>query len=205
MLTATYTLVALSVEQASVRMSLQSLQKLLHANFMDAHSLTQGQAGYVIDAVKRLADNSHWHKLDMYLIPAVRRATREADGLLQELDELAHAASDALASMANRFGTLALESQQGVAQFCTAIDTFCSTTLKRLEREERELFPVARAVISGEAWFSIANAMLAHSAYLEENRPAGKASAARAGTGSTPAALPQTPQLTPQPTPLLTH
>jgi hypothetical protein len=41
--------------------------------------------------------------------------------------------------------------------------------LKRIEREEQELFPVARAVISGEAWFAIANQMLAHDAYRQES------------------------------------
>ncbi len=107
----------------------------------------------------------------MYLIPAIRSATREADQLLQDLDELACAAADAVGVMATRVGSIALDSHLSVAQFCAAIEAFCSATLKRIEREERDLFPVARAVISGEAWFKIANAMLAHDAYVQDCKP----------------------------------
>jgi hypothetical protein len=64
----------------------------------------------------------------------------------------------------------AVDSGTGVAQFCAAVDDFCAALLKRLEREEQELFPVARAAISGEAWFAIANQMLAHDAYQQESR-----------------------------------
>ena len=57
MLTATYTLVALSVEQAKVRTSLQSLQDLLHANLVHQSALTAGQISYAVDTVKRLYDS----------------------------------------------------------------------------------------------------------------------------------------------------
>jgi hypothetical protein len=55
--------------------------------------------------------------------------------------------------------------------------------LQRLAREEQELFPVARSVISGEAWFSIANKMLVHEAYVQESKPP----RAVPGQGSVPA------------------
>ncbi len=168
MLTATYTLVALSVEQASVRMSLQSLQKLLHASFIDQAALTPGQIGYAVDAAKRLYESCHWRKIDMFLVPAIRGATDQANQLLRDLDELARTAAEAVGTAAARMGSAAVDSQASVTQFCSAIETFCAASLKRLEREEKDLFPVARAVISGEAWFSIANKMLAHDAYVQD-------------------------------------
>ncbi|MES2318248.1 MAG: hypothetical protein V4631_12235 [Pseudomonadota bacterium] len=171
MLTATYTLVALSVEQASVRISLQSLKQLVDTNFMHQSALTPGQVGYACDAVKRMYESCHWRKLDMFLIPAIRNATRQADALLQNLDELGRAAADAVGVLAIRLGSTAVDSAAKVAQFCAALDAFCSATLQRLELEEERLFPVARSVISGEAWFSIANQMLAHDAYVLETRP----------------------------------
>lgn len=171
MLTATYTLVALSVEQANVRVSLQSLQKLLQSNFVHQSALTPGQVSYACDAVKRLYESCHWRKLDMFLIPAIRSATREADDLLQNLDELGRAAADAVGILAIRLGSTAVDTAGKVGQFCSAVDTFCGATLKRLELEEKQLFPVARSVISGEAWFSIANQMLAHDAYVQDCKP----------------------------------
>jgi hemerythrin-like domain-containing protein len=171
MLTATYTLVALSVEQANVRISLQSLQQLVDKNFVHQSVLTPGQVGYACDAVKRMYESCHWRKLDMFLIPAIRSATRQADELLQNLDELGRAAADAVGVLAIRLGSTAVDTGAKVAQFCDAVEAFCSATLKRLELEEKFLFPMARSVISGEAWFSIANQMLAHDAYVLETRP----------------------------------
>ena len=78
MLTATYTLVALSVEQTKVRVSLQSLHKFLQSNLLHRSSLSRGQVECVCDTLKRLYEAYHWRKLDKFLIPAVRRASTSA-------------------------------------------------------------------------------------------------------------------------------
>ena len=171
MLTATYTLVALSVEQASVRVSLQSLQKVLYSNFFQQRALTPSQVDYACEALRRLYDTCHWRKIEKFLIPAIHRATHEADQLLLELDHLNEAAAEAMGDIAERFAGVSVDSADRVTEFCSAVDTFCNSLLKRLAREEQELFPVARSVISGEAWFSIANKMLAHEAYVQETKP----------------------------------
>lgn len=170
MLTATYTLVALSVEQANVRSSLQALRKQLETNFIHQNALTPGQVSYACDVVKRLYESCHWRKLDMFLIPAVRNATAEAEELLHSLEELGRCAADAVGVLAIKLGATAVDNTSKVIEFCDAIESFTAATLKRLELEEKKLFPVARSVISGEAWFAIANQMLAHDAYVQETR-----------------------------------
>ncbi|MGZ8288307.1 MAG: hypothetical protein ACXW2U_10545 [Telluria sp.] len=172
MLTATYTLVALSVEQASLRVSLQSLQKLLQSNLIHQTVLTPGQVSYACDALQRLYHNCHWRKIDIFLIPALRRATGQANSLLDELDALTDAAGAAIADIAARVKAAAVSGEAAVRQFCGAIEAFCDAMLTRLEREEHELFSLARTMISGEDWFAIANQMLAHDAYRQEIRPA---------------------------------
>ena len=171
MLTATYTLVSLSVEQASVRVSLQSLQKLLQSNFIHLNALSPSQVDHACTALRRLYDSFHWRKIEQFLIPAVRRATREADLLLQELDRLSQLAADAMGALAERLAGAAIDSQGRVLEFCAKVEAFSAALLQRIEREERELFPVARAVISVEAWFAVANQMLAHDAYVQESKP----------------------------------
>jgi hemerythrin-like domain-containing protein len=187
MLTATYTLVALSVEQASVRVSLQSLQKVLYNNFAQQRALTPGQVDYACNALRRLYDTCHWRKIEKFLIPAIHRATTEADQLLLELERLNTAAAEAMGEVAERFAGLSIDSADRVSEFCASVDTFCNSLLQRLAREEQELFPVARSVISGEAWFSIANKMLAHEAYVQETKTARPGAA---GPGAAPAAVP---------------
>lgn len=168
MLTATYTLVALSVEQTSVRIGLQSLRQMLQAYYSAQDALTAAQVDYATSAMQRLYDTCHWRKLDKFLIPAVRRATRLADDLLAELDALSAQSCDALA-VSTVFNGAIDESEQ-VKAFCAVVNTFCNVLLTRLEREEQDLFPLARAAVSGDAWFALANQMLAHDAYLQEHR-----------------------------------
>lgn len=168
MLTATYTLVALSVEQATVRVGLQSLRQMLHAYYLHQATLGAAQVEYAVSAMQRLYEDFHWRKLDKYLVPAVRRATRLADDLLGELDAQSAQAADALAVSTAFDGALGHREQ--VDALCTVIGTFCSALLTRIEREERDLFPLARVALPGEAWFALANQMLAHDAYLQEQR-----------------------------------
>lgn len=167
MLTATYTLVALSVEQTPVRAGLQSLRQMLQAYYVHQSALTATQVDYATSTMQRLHDGCHWRKLDKFLLPALRRATRLADDLLAELDALSIQAADALAVSTAFSGPI--EGEQ-VDALCAVIDTFCRVLLTRIEREEGELFPLARVAIPGEAWFALANQMLAHDAYLQDQR-----------------------------------
>lgn len=168
MLTETYTLVALSVEQASVRVSLLSLQKYVHANLMQQHSITLSQIEYACDTLNRLYQACRWRKVEMYLIPAIRQATERADELLDELATLNGAALDIIQTVRERVVTALTD--ESVAQICRSIDAFCSTLLTRIEKEEHELFAIARSVICGDVWFSIANQFLLHDANLVETR-----------------------------------
>jgi len=168
MLTATYTLVALSIEQTSVRVGLQSLRQMLHAYYLHQGALSAAQVHYATSTMQRLHDASHWRKLDKFLVPAVRRATRLADGLLSALDALSRQSSDALAVSSAFDG--AIDGCEQVDAFCNVVDTFCRVLLARVDREEQELFPLTRVAVPGEAWFALANQMLAHDAYVLEQR-----------------------------------
>lgn len=172
MLTATYTLVALSVEQASVRLSLQSFQHYVQANLRHQNSISLAQLQYACDCLNRLYQACHWRKIEMYLIPAIRQATEQADRLLDELSTLNNAALDIVRAMQERTGGMTAHTDEQVALLCGKMDEFCTALLQRLEREERELFSIARSAICGEAWFSIANQFLLHDARAVEKRRA---------------------------------
>ena len=190
MLTATDTLVALSVEKASVRVSLQSFQQYVRANLMQQNSITLGQLEYACETLNRLYQACHWRKIEMYLIPAIRQATERADQLLDELSRLNQAALAVIRAMQERIGGLHEGAEEQVSQICASIETFCSALLQRLEKEEKELFAIARSVICGEAWFTIANQFLLHDAKLVE---------ARRARSAAPIALPSRLALLPLP------
>jgi hemerythrin-like domain-containing protein len=168
MLTSTYTLVALSVEQTTVRSALQSLARSLHALPDDGGTLAPGQAAELCAELRQVVDDCHWRKLDKFLIPALRRATCAADGLLRDLEQISRGAADSLASAEACVdaGTRGVD-REG---FREAVERCIAALRCRLEREEHELFPLARSLVRGEAWFAIANQMLAHDAVARERR-----------------------------------
>ena len=170
MLTATYTLVSLSVEQASIRVSLLSFQQYMNAQLRHQRELNLALLQYAGDWLNRLYQFGYWRKIDQYLIPAIRLATPHADGLLEELNRLNHAALDSVQAVQRRAMAAIDSSEHQAEQLNIAIDSFCGALLARLEKEERELFALARRVIAGEAWFAIAYQFLAHDARVEESR-----------------------------------
>ena len=170
MLTATYILVSLSVEQASIRMSLLAFQKYMQVQLRQQSRLSLAQLQYTGDWLNRLYQGGYWRKVEMYLIPAIRQAAPHADGLLNELNGLNHAALESITVVQQRAGAALDSSEQQAEQLCAAIDAFCAALLQRLEKEERELFALARKVIVGEAWFAIAYQFLAHDARAQEAR-----------------------------------
>ncbi|SIR60964.1 hypothetical protein SAMN05880566_115115 [Janthinobacterium sp. TND4EL3] len=170
MLTATYILVSLTVEQTSIRMSLLAFQKYMHAQLRQQSELNLAQMQYAADWLSRLFQGGYWRKVEMYLIPAIRQATPHADGLLNELNGLNHAALESINVVQQRAGAAIDTSGLQAGQLCAAIDAFCAALLQRLEKEERELFALARKVIVGEAWFAIAYQFLAHDARAREAR-----------------------------------
>lgn len=170
MLTATYTLVALSVEQATVRMNLQSFQKYVRCTLMQQNSVTLAQMESACETLNQIYQACHWRKIDMYLIPAIREATERADQLLDELNHLNQVALEAIRHLQEQYGALADGRDEKTGQICESIENFCSAMLLRLEREELELFALARRVIGGEAWFEIANKLMLHDKEEAESR-----------------------------------
>lgn len=192
MLTATYTLVALSVEQASVRMSLLSFQKYMRSSLMQQNRMTLSQLEYACENLNTLYQACHWRKTEMYLIPALRDATERADQLLDELNRLNQAALTSIRLLQDKLGALADVRDDQVSEVCDSIDTFCASLLKRLEKEEQELFALARNAIAGETWFSIANQLMMHDKHLDEMKRSGLPPAEAAQVTARRRALPGT-------------
>lgn len=170
MLTSTYTLVALSVEQARTRVALQALLDRWRPAAWWGEPPAAHQYEAACEALRQVSDACQWRKLDKFVLPALRRPGVDAVALLAELDALsrrAHAARMAAQSAA----------ADGDPGCLAALEQCCELLLERLEREERELLPLARTVIPGDHWFTIANQMLAHDTVQNEHRDAGRSAA----------------------------
>ncbi|GGB88879.1 hemerythrin domain-containing protein [Pseudoduganella buxea] len=196
MLTATYTLVALSVEQAHIRLSLLSFQKYVQSTLTRQQSLTLSQLEYACETLERLYQACHWRKVELYLIPALRQATERADQLLDELSRLNQSAL----AVVRRLKQNLVEGNRDdgeVLAICESMNSFCSALLHRLEKEEKELFAIARSAICGEAWFAIANKLLVHDAQMAEARRSGVDAALPDGTAGSDKGRGQAPESEP--------
>ncbi len=170
MLTSTYTLVALRIEQAGIRSGLVAFQDYARTHFQGAASVSMRELDEVCATLHRLYRSSTWRKVEIFLIPAVRKATRQCDQLLAELGGLTHQAYLAFDNFEARMRDASGDVTILPAQLRKVIDAFCSALLTRLDREENELLPVARTVIAGDTWFAIANQSLVHDERMQERR-----------------------------------
>ncbi|HZW12267.1 MAG TPA: hypothetical protein VFF81_03620 [Noviherbaspirillum sp.] len=156
MLTATYSLVAIAAEQDTARSRLDRLQKYIHSAWK---SLQNIDFGFIENALNKLMQFDKYcrtRKIEMYLIPALRNATREADTLVEELDALSSAATNILRSIGEQLTATFFAGRIRFSEICQAMDLYCRKLAMRLEREEQELLPMARSHFSTEEWFSIA-------------------------------------------------
>jgi hypothetical protein len=143
-------------------MGLKSLLERWHPASSQLAAPTPRQFELACDALRVAFDHCHWRKLDKFVVPALRRSGA-AKELLAELDALTLAAIEA---RADAHAAAAVRDHS----FGAALEHCCTLLLERLDREERELFPLARTHIPSEVWFAIANQMLAHDAWQHENR-----------------------------------
>ena len=156
MLTATYSLVAIAAEQDMARGVLQRLRQGIQNMW---HGLQKVEFAFLEAAFDKLFQFDyfcHHRKLDLYVIPVLRRVTHEADSLLEQLESLRESGLVVLHTAKERlvatFEVGTLHAHEAVH----AMELFLENMRTRLKREEEELFPMLRRLLSVEDWFAIA-------------------------------------------------
>lgn len=165
MLTSTYTLVALSVEHARTRVEVQALLERWRPGAWWGEPPALRQYEQACEGLRQVVDACHWRKLDKFVLPALRRRGADCDALLGQIDGLNLGAVAERAAAQSAAG-------RGDPGCLAALERCCQLLLERLDLEEHALLPLARSVIPGEAWFAIANQMLAYDAHQNERRRA---------------------------------
>lgn len=157
MLTATYSFVALTAEQDMARSVLQRLRQGVQNIWSGIQKV---DFPFLREAFDKLFQFDHFcrhRKLDLYVIPVLRRVTHEADTLLEQLDSLRESSLAVLSTAKERLvatydhaGTLHMH------EAVHAMELFLENMRTRLKREEDELFPMLRRLLSVEDWFAVA-------------------------------------------------
>jgi len=170
MLTATYSLVAISAEQDKARGILSKLQQYIQSAWQGLQNVDLAFLDTAFNRLLQFDDFFRNRKVERYLIPALRCATREADALIAELEELS-ARSTGILHAARRHLVSALEiSSIRAGEICHSMELYCHSLSTRLNKEDDLLFPFARRLLSVEEWFSLAAKFLADDAEASGRR-----------------------------------
>jgi hemerythrin-like domain-containing protein len=162
MLTLTYALVALSVEQKKVQGRLSELQqcieKLRSATTVIGHS----EAESLLAEFLRLDDNCHSRNIELYVLPAIRSLSPQADNLLAEVDQIAATGRIVLKKARNILRKAAMQDEFDEIDFFDSLETYCLNLTRRFTTEEMHLLPLAQRLISSDEWFDIAAKFISH-------------------------------------------
>ena len=161
MLTATYVLLTLSIEQNKER---HFIARLLQHVRSIARRPQEIDPVFIESQLKELttfAEARHQRKVEACLMPAVRAADSNCAALINDLETLSRLGG-AMLNAVHKCLRRAMRRSASQGKFlCRTIDLYCQNLLKRLDKEEQELLPLAQKVISSDEWFEIGSQFLA--------------------------------------------
>jgi hemerythrin-like domain-containing protein len=164
MLTATYSIVTISTEQNKTCRILHRLQQHIRNAWNGLKNIDLASIESAFNNLTQFDKYCRSRKVEVHLIPAIRRVTSEADSLLAELEALSVSGMNILRSLREQLGRAYNEGVIRVNEVCNSMELYCSKLQNRLAKEEDELFPLARRLFSIEEWFSIAEKFLSDDA-----------------------------------------
>lgn len=159
MLTATYSIIALKIEQNRARWTFSAIQQHILNGIRNIKGASGIDFESMLNRLSQFEQFCHQRKMEMFVIPALRKFTHEADALLDELDSLSEASIRLLRSLQERLRSALRNGTAAVEDMCASLEQCCAHFYRRLAREE-ELVTIAERVIPSEAWFGIAASFL---------------------------------------------
>lgn len=160
MLTSTYSLIAITAEHERSRGRVARLRQHFHTAW---HGIVQADFNFFETAGQRLVKFDNFfrrRKIETCLMPVMRMMGRDAQAVVNELEQLLQRA----ASMLDHYLQLMRNASHHRAEphaMRELADGYCESVSLRLDREEQELLPLSQRLLSVEDWFSIGAQMLA--------------------------------------------
>lgn len=163
MLTATYSIIALKAEQNRARWTFSTLQQYILSCLRNLRQAGGAEVEAVLDHLSQFEQYCHRRKMEVFVIPALRQFTREADALLDEIAALGEASLALLRALREKLLQAIRSGSATFDEICASLEQCCAHFYRWLAREE-ELVQIAQRVIPGDAWFGIAASFLSQDA-----------------------------------------
>nr|WP_315399859.1 hemerythrin domain-containing protein [uncultured Duganella sp.] len=160
MLTATYVLLTLSIEQKKERHFISRLMQHVQSIARRPQEIDPVFIESQLKELTSFAEARHQRKVEACLMPAVRAADSSCAALINDLESLSRLGG-AMLNAVHKCLRRAMRRSASQGKFlCRTIDLYCQNLLKRLDKEEQELLPLAQKVISSDEWFEIGTRFL---------------------------------------------
>lgn len=159
MLTATYSIIALKIEQNRACWTFSSIQQYILSSIRNIKNTSGIDFESMLNRLTQFEQYCHRRKVEVFVIPALRKITREADALLAELESLSEASVTLLRSLREKLQQVLTNGSLVVDEICASLEQCCAHFYRRLMRE-KELVQIAERVIPAEEWFGIAAGFL---------------------------------------------
>ncbi len=172
MLTATYSIVAISAEQQKARRVLARLQQSIANIWKNLQEIDLASVESAIHKLTQFDRLFHARKLEQYVIPAIKNATHEADVLLDELEVLSSFCLKILQTLPQQLHHALLQGTAKQKELRRAMELYCSNQQLRLVKEEQELLPLVPRVLSGDEIFELGAQFLSDDGKKLERLPA---------------------------------
>jgi hypothetical protein len=159
MLTVTYSIIALKIEQNRARWTFSSIQQFILNGIRNLKSAGGIDVDAMLSRLDQFEQYCHQRKMEVFVIPTLRKFTSEADALLEELDRLNAASLSLLRSLHDKLRQALRSGAAVIDDICSSLEQCCAHFYRRLAHED-ELVQIAERVMPTEAWFGIAESFL---------------------------------------------
>lgn len=112
-------------------------------------------------------EREHHRKEESVLFPRIRQRTRDADAILDQLAHEHEAGENAIRDLEQAFVRYEEQGDAEFAPFAEAVDSYVKRYFEHMRKEEREVIPIARRVLSAQDWAEIEAEFAAHRDPLE--------------------------------------
>lgn len=170
MLTTTYSLTVFSAEQYSIRTKIALLRDNIQQGIKSVSVMDSAVGDDVLTQLNDFHECSQRRKIDIYLVTRMRKMSRHAASLLAELESLGLLSLNILRLIREKLAQAIRREGSRLAELQEAVELYCATVLKKVDKEENELFPMASRLLTAEDWFQVARQLLSHDAKIGETK-----------------------------------
>ena len=162
MLTSTYSLIVFGAEQTSIRTKITVLREHIQHALKDVSVIDGKITDNVLTQLNDFHDYVQYRRVDIYLINRMRKMSWHAASLLAELESLGLLSLNILRAVTEKLMQAIERGDVLVGELQETVELYCGTVLKKIEKEENKLFPMAVQLLTPEDWFQIARQLLSH-------------------------------------------